>query len=338
MMRFGRRFGRNCVVAAALGLAASVVPAAPASAAAVSRIAGEDRYATAAAVSTLFGAGVPIVFVATGENFPDALAAGPAGAATGGPVLLTRATSVPDSTAAALDHLDPANIVVLGGAGVISDGVVAELQQYTAGSVVRVAGQDRFETAAAVAANFPVGVPLVYVANGLDFPDALAAGATAGAFDSPLLLVHQNGIPASTAAQLERLDPGLIVVAGGPSAVSSDVQGQLFAYSDEVLRESGANRFETAVDISFRTFDPGTRSVFLATGRNFPDALAGGPLAGILIGPLLLVEQDCVPQVVINEINRLNPESVVLLGGESALSNSVAALVPCPGPGLPTTG
>ena len=337
-MRFGRRFGRNCVVAAALGLAASVVPAAPAAAAQVSRIAGADRYATAASVATLFGSGVPIVVVATGENFPDALAAGPAGARGGGPVLLTRGTDVPESTAAALEQLDPANIVVLGGAGVISDGVVAQLQQYTAGSVVRVAGQDRFETAAAVAANFPVGVPLVYVANGLDFPDALAGGATAGSFDSPLLLVHPNGIPASTAAQLERLDPGLIVIAGGASAVSEDVESQLFAYSDEVLRESGTNRFETAVDISFNTFDPGTRSVFLATGRNFPDALAGGPLAGTLIGPLLLSERDCVPQVVLNEINRLGPEQVVLLGGEGALSNSVAALVACPGGGLPTTG
>ena len=324
-----------CLLVSAI-FGALLLPASPAAATpAVGRLAGPDRYGTAAAISTLFQPGVPVAFVATGENFPDALAAGPAGVRAQGPVLLVRHDSVPDATRVALDRLDPANIVVLGGAGVVSEGVAAELQPYTSGSVVRVAGADRYETAAGIAANFPPGVQLVYIANGLAFPDALAAGPTAGTYDSPLLLVHPTFIPPSTATQLNRLQPEVIVIAGGPSAVSAAVEQQLAAFAP-VIRESGPDRYATSVAISANSFEPGVGTVFLATGGNFPDALAGGPVAGLIQAPVLLVRPDCIPADVMGEINRLVPDDVVLLGGEAVLAPSVAALTVCAaGPAAP---
>ncbi len=67
------------------------------------RLSGADRYATAAAVSAAsFSPGVPVAYVATGANFPDALAAGAAAAERGGPVLLVTGSAIPASTAAEL--------------------------------------------------------------------------------------------------------------------------------------------------------------------------------------------------------------------------------------------
>jgi len=97
------------------------------------RVFGADRYATAAALSaSTFGTGLPVVFVATGAAFPDALSGGPAARITGGPLLLVAPGSLPGATTAELTRLRPGRIVVLGGPGAVSDGVVEALRVFTA--------------------------------------------------------------------------------------------------------------------------------------------------------------------------------------------------------------
>jgi len=94
----------------------------------VTRIAGADRYATAAAISKAsFAAGVPVAYVATGANFPDALAAGPVAAAAGGPILLTTPSSLAGATASELSRLKPGSVILLGGTGALSDAVRSQV-------------------------------------------------------------------------------------------------------------------------------------------------------------------------------------------------------------------
>ncbi len=192
------------------------------------RVWGADRYATAAAVALdTFTAPAPVAYVATGLDFPDALAGGAAAAAAGGPLLLVAPDTVPAATAAALQSLSPAEIVVLGGPGVVSDAVVAQLQ--TIATTRRVWGADRYATAAAVSADrFPTAAT-VFVATGLDFPDALAGAAAAGAAGSPVLLVGRDTIPSATRNEITRLSPTDIVVLGGSAVVSSQVAADLDA-------------------------------------------------------------------------------------------------------------
>jgi hypothetical protein len=197
----------------------------------VSRVSGSDRFATAAAISAGWAPGVPVVYVATGLNFPDALAGAAAAGALGAPILLVMTDSVPAATVAELQRLQPGKIVILGGTGAVSDNVVGTLSYYTSGGVFRLSGSDRYATAAAISAGWAPGVPVVYVATGLNFPDALAGAAAAGALGAPLLLVTGTTVPAATAAELARLKPGRIVILGGSGAVSDDVASQLRAYS-----------------------------------------------------------------------------------------------------------
>jgi len=297
-----------------------------ASARSFSRLAGVDRYETAAAISAAnFGRGLPVAFVATGANFPDALAAGPAAATSGGPVLLTRSSVLPQPTRDELARLQPSSIVVLGGTGVVSDAVLSELRGYSA-SVSRIAGADRYATAAAISAAYFRSVPVdvAYIATGANFPDALAGGAAAGFQGGPILLTRPTALPAATGQELARLRPARIVVLGGPAVVGDGVLDALRAYSANVSRIFGADRYATAAGISAAGFAAGTRPiVYVATGSVFPDGLAAAPVAGRHGAPLLLTAPSQLPAATAAELRRLNPREIIVLGSTGAVSETV---------------
>lgn len=294
----------------------------------ISRIAGADRYATAAAISkSRFGGGADTVFIATGASFPDALAGAPAAARAKAPILLTARNELPGATATELARLDPSVIVVLGGGGVVSDAVVSKLRGH-AGTVVRWAGADRFATAAKISAkSFQSGVKVAYLATANTFPDALSGGAVAGRVGGPILLVNRTGIPAATGAELARLNPAKIVILGGTGVVSDGVRKAADVYtSGSVTRLAGADRYATSVQVS-RSAYGSSDSVFIATGTKFPDGLAGGPVAALLPGPLLLVSPTQLPAVVKSELQRLGPDRVFVLGGTGVVSGTVVKAI-----------
>jgi len=206
-------------------------------------------------------------------------------------------------------------------------GTVTEFSAFALGSynLERLAGENRYETAARVsAATFAPDVEVAYVATGEAFPDALAGGPAAGLQDAPILLVGAD-VPAATAAELARLSPDRIVVLGGEVAVSTEVETALATYADSgVSRLAGADRFATAAAISAEVFDPGVDTVYVATGANFPDALAGAAAAGREGAPLLLVGTDIAAPTAA-ELARLDPDRIVVLGGEVAVPAQVEA-------------
>ena len=316
-----------------LGIAACLVAAltSPAHAQTVTRLAGADRYGTAAAISAARVQPGPFrTYVATGETFPDALAAAPAAWWGGGPVLLVTRDGIPGATAEELRRLEPQNIVVVGGPRAVSVTVEAQLVMFASGTVTRNGGTDRFSTAAAVsAAAFSPNAPMAFIATGADFPDALSAGAPGGP-RGPILLVTRDAVPEATASELRRLQPQTIAVVGGPSAVSDAVLQQLRDISGVTVdRIAGTDRYGTSAAVSAVFTEAGTEEVFIATGRNYPDALAGGPAAGRVGSPVLLSDTRCVPDAVRAEISRIKPARIVLLGGPSALDDRVGSVAAC---------
>lgn len=290
----------------------------------VVRLQGESRYDTAAAISKdAFPDGAATVYVATGGNFPDALAAGPVAGIEGAPILLVAPSGVPDATRTELQRLAPTQIVVLGGPAAVSAAIAQELGSIA--TVRRIEGEDRFATAVAISSSaFAPGVPVTYVATGRNFPDALAGAALAGTIGGPVLLVNTDAIPDVVAAELDRLKSGRIVILGGATAVSADVQTALADHTDgTVTRIEGATRYETAAKIGAE-FPASTSVVYIATGRNFPDALAATPSAIGVGGPILLVPGDSIPSEVAAELQRLSPLRIVVLGGPVAVTEDVA--------------
>ncbi|MBA3587900.1 MAG: cell wall-binding repeat-containing protein [Chloroflexi bacterium] len=91
-----------------------------------------------------------------------------------------------------------------------------------------------------------------------------------------------------------------------------------------MTRLAGADRYATAVQVSRASYgSAGSDAVFIATGLNFPDGLAGGPVAALVPGPILLVNPTALPSIVASELDRLDPAKVFVLGGTSAISDGV---------------
>lgn len=300
----------------------------------VERVFGQDRYQTAGEVSELYPDGVDTVYVTSGQGFPDALTGSPAASqglfpAAGtletpdgdaAPVLLTKQGSLTNSTSDYLTALGPDNIVVLGGTGTVSQAVEDTLNDRFDADVSRIAGENRYETAAELAKLFPSELPVVYVASGMDdaYPDALTGAALAGMDGAPVLLTKSDSVPNATAEALAELNPERVVVLGGTLAVNDAVYTQLGA-SDRI---SGADRYGTAVDVS-SAYPADVSVVYIASGVDYPDALASSALAGSEDVPVLITRPDMVPSVIVGELNRLSPERVVIVGGTTAISQAV---------------
>ncbi|MFK4729036.1 cell wall-binding repeat-containing protein [Agromyces mediolanus] len=294
----------------------------------VDRLAGQDRYTTAVAISrSAFPSTAPIAYVASGAGFADALAAAPAAARAGGPLLLTPATKPPAALLDELRRLKPERIVVVGGTGAIAKSTADAFAKIA--PVKRLGGADRYATSRKVVDDaFPGTTTALYVASGANFPDALAASAAAGRFDSPVVLTNGRALDAATAALVKRLGPGKIRVAGGSGVVSDAVVGSLKKLANDTKRVAGADRFTTGLAISTDAFTGSSRA-FLANGFNFPDALAGAAFAGSTGSPLFLSQQNCLAPGTTAELQRLGVTRVTLLGAEGVLSANVARLREC---------
>jgi polyvinyl alcohol dehydrogenase (cytochrome) len=196
-------------------------------------------------------------------------------------------------------------------------------------AVTRVSGADRYATAASIAdAGWPSALPAnstLLLATGATFPDAVAGSAAAGHLGVPLLLTATGSLSSAAAAEIDRLKPAQVALLGGTTALSAAVAQQVAALGATVVRWQGSDRYGTAVAVSKATYPSGATNVYLATGTNFPDALAGAALAAVAGGPLLLTDPKALPSETAAEITRLHPSAIVVLGGTTAVSDQVAA-------------
>ncbi|GAB3578395.1 hypothetical protein GCM10027406_14490 [Leifsonia lichenia] len=296
------------------------------------RVAGSDRFATSVAVSKrAFPGTAPVVYIASGLNYPDALAAGPAAAKRGGPLLLTPATGLTADVAAEVARLKPAKIVVAGGLASVSDRVLSQLRTAApSASVSREAGDDRFATSRSVVKGAFTSASTVYLASGTNFPDALSAGGAAGSKGAPVLLVDgaASGIDSATSALLTSLGARTVKLVGGSSVMSSGIELALTGAGYTVDRLAGWDRYSTAEAVNVNTYANASTAV-LATGFGYPDALAASSWAGTTSSPLYLAPGDCVPSGVLADMGRLGVRTVTLIGGPAVLTTAVEYLTPC---------
>ena len=299
-----------------------------------SRIGGTDRYDTAVRISV---AGHPktaeTVYVTTGLDFPDALSAAPAAAAQGAPLLLTRPTYLPPAVISEIQRLKPAKIVVVGGPGSVSDVVYGQLATL-APAIRRDGGKDRYASSRALALSaFADGSELAYVATGAGYADALSAGAAAGSQKAPVILV--NGVSptldADTQAVLTTLGVKRVIIAGGTAVVSSGMEKALRAVSGvtEVTRAGGADRYVVSGVINRGAFTEPVDSVYVASGSQYPDALAGAALAGAKQSPLYLVPSNCMYSAMLQEVVDYHATKMIILGGTGVLGTGIAKFTNC---------
>lgn len=193
---------------------------------------------------------------------------------------------------------------------------------------IRIAGADRYETAVRISsAAFGDGARAVVLASGESFADGLAAGPLAALHEGPVLLTGPDALPAITRTELERLAPDEVYVVGGTAAIDDPVLEEIEALLDLTpARIAGATRYETATAVA--SLFPDAPVAFLASGLDFPDALAGGAAAAMSGGPLLLTPPDALPPAVADQVARLTPTETLVLGGTAAVSDAAMSAVP----------
>lgn len=318
----------------ALGLVLLLaLTATPARAATMRRLAGSDRYATAAAVGEDRWSNTTDSFVANGSDPSDALAAAYGSGLHGSPVFLTTRDTLPQKTLDALRAVHSRVVHVLGGTASVSDGVVSTLRS-SGFQVERHAGADRYETAAAVARS---GGPAIVgswgdqgktalVANGSRPFDALAAGPLAAGQLFPILLVQQTSVPKATSDAFRDLAIKHVVVLGGTAAVSDDVVNTIKASGITVRRVAGADRMESAVAVAdlLGEFGYTPKRASLVSATSFADALGAGPW-GAPDAPVLLCQSAGFCGTATNKWAHMHSlDEIVVMGGTNAVSDVAA--------------
>ncbi len=298
------------------------------------RLAGYDRIDTSIAISqNMFPAdsSTNAVLLATGFNFPDALAGASLGVLENAPLLLVIPYEDNQKTIEEIKRVlrPEGKIYILGGTAVVSAALEAELNDkpdyhYT---VQRLAGVTSYGTAATIAKQVkPSGGGEVIIATGENFPDSLSISPYASAHGIPMVLVQKNNIPAETLAYLKDLIPTDITIVGGVGAVSSQVEEQLHGLfqAANFRRFGGFDQYETSAMIADALFGDLSPNLFVATGTNFPDALAGSIFAGSTQSPIVLVKPNEIPENVSSiYLSFLSPKTIVVLGGTSVVSEHV---------------
>jgi len=265
------------------------------------RDAGGDRIDTAVHVSAAaFPGGAEVALLARSDVYADALAGAPLAGSGGGPILLTVPDDVVDGVVTELERLGVTRGVLLGGEVALDASVQAELRGMGL-AVERIGGENRFGTAALIAAELGASHPVAFVVEGYDpdpgrgWPDAVSAAPYAAATGRPVLLATTDAVPAETAEALRRHGVGETIVVGGEAAVGAGVHAQLASAGHGPRRLAGADRFATNVAVAAEAERVGGLSaagLYLATGEDWPDALVVGPAAAARGDLLLLIDGD----------------------------------------------
>jgi putative cell wall-binding protein len=300
------------------------------------RLAGNDRYGTSRAIADATFEDSTVAIVASGLSYPDALAASYLAGAADAPIVLTDPGGLSPAALGALQDIGANGAIVVGGVKAVSNAVMADLE--AAGiEADRVAGDDRYATARAIAESVPeeqigsldgsIGRTAL-LASGQGFADALSGGPVAYAAAFPLLLTPKATLSPHVSAAIDALGIEQVVILGGDAAITPAVAAQVAALGVDVRRIAGADRTTTAqaiAEVAVDELDFSVTHANLARGDDFADALAGSAHAGEDLSPILLtVSPNSLGTAAANYFgaNAETLASIHVFGGPSAVTDS----------------
>lgn len=310
------------------------------------RFANYDRVTTAIeAMQRTNGVWGDTAIIATTATYQDALAATPLADVLDAPILLNAPGDTLDPrVAAALHGEEISKIIILGGSDVFSEAFVDSVEANGFTFDARVNGVNRYQTAVALAREAiyrdEEGVlnnANIFLADGTDFADALAAGAAAANHSGVVLLTKgSTGLDSATYNAITGENGGWndwwlenhssMIAVGGPARAAAAIghQEDPLEIHDAVV---GADRYETAVMLAAK-YVPFAETYTIASGEKFPDAVVAGAFAGNVDGPLLLTQETNLPRVVEAYLSaperRETVDAVVVFGGTNSVAPSVS--------------
>ena len=283
------------------------------------RLSGSSRYETCMEISKYGWTSSDYVVIATGANYPDALCAAPLAKSKNAPIILTEKDKLNATTLAELQRLKVKEAFLIGGTGVLSDNIITQL---TAANIksTRLAGASRCETSIKIAEYLGTENG-ISVATGENFPDALSFAPIAAKKGIPILLSSKDTLSSGISNFIKGKNVPVSYVIGGSGVLSDNVLSSL----PNSKRLFGINRYETNINV-IKEFEKELdfNSVFLATGKNFPDALSGSALAPKFNAPIVLTDST-LPEITKSYIRTKAISQVHILGGTGVISAETEA-------------
>ena len=249
-------------------------------------------------------------------------------AGDGDAVLLAESTdSMGAAASKAAARWQPERVLIVGGVRAVAESVENELRRLSAGvRITRLAGDDRIQTAALAADRVLEGSApkAVIIANGWSLPDVgVAASAVASGAADAVLYASGDELGEPTRSVLARHGPRLVLIAGGPAALASEVQSQAAATAGgaESRRLGGATRVETAALVARDAIGGGATSVVVANGWSLPDVGLAAALAAALPNSAAVYTEGSAALGDASEqaIGEGRLERILLVGDETSL-------------------
>lgn len=289
---------------------------------AYTRIAGLTRYETSAQIATSGWSQSDYAVLCYGENYPDALASAPLAKKYNAPILLTMQNSLPDSTKQALTSLKVKTCIIVGGTGVISSNIDSQLQSMGI-SVNRVFGNDKYETAIAVAQQVTTTPSSIFVCNADDFGDALSVAPIASVQQSPIILVSSDSMPDSVKNYIASNKISKTYAIGYSDIILDSIINQF----PNPERITGSDKYSRNVNIN-KYFNStfASSGCGIATGEQFADALSSTAYLAKINEPLVLVNFNSPNDTRSYYQQRMGDQSkVFVFGGTGIVPDSVVS-------------
>ena len=296
----------------------------------VERISGRSRFETAVELSKKTYEKADYVVISNAYKFPDVLASTSYANSLRGPILFTDKDVLPSVTMGEINRLGAKKVIISGGTGSVSSAVESELKSGGI-EVTRLGGSNRYQTSKLVAQEMMKMNPATsdfVVADGMDYPDALAISSLASKKNIPILLSDKSGSNEHIKTVLSNMRVDNLYIAGGTASVPMSIEDGLRSDLNigNIIRYAGANRYETASIIA-RNVMPESKDVVLTSGEVFADALAAGSYAYKKNAPIVLVRGDMVPEYVMNYLINSNVRNISVVGGDRTLSQSLVNIL-----------
>lgn len=296
----------------------------------VGRLSGWDSVDTALEIAKASYTGkVTNVILATSENYPDALVGSVLAYKLKAPILLVgRSDADQEKILAYLkEHMNATGTVYIsGGTAAVSSAMEAKVTASGFENITRLGGNDRYETAIKIAEYLGVkqGTPIV-LAYGENYPDALSVSCAAAVMQSPILLVQKDGMSDAVKKKIAEIKPSKVYIVGPQGVISAEVESQVAQITSldkaNIVRIGGVDRFETSLEVA-KYLNLAGHNVCLATGNNFPDALAGSVSAALSNAPIILVDVNLSANTKAYLKSR-KITGATIFGGEGVLNKEV---------------
>lgn len=294
-------------------------------------IIGNDRYDTAAKLSSLSLSSSDIVVIANGLEMADGLSVTPLATYLKAPILLVENNNIPIKVINEIKRLGAKKVIIAGGEGVVSKNVQAQLNKIGINNITRLGGKNRYETSIEIAKYIDSNcydVENIVLANGYAEADAMSIAAVSGRDKMPIILTESQNLNSQAYNWLKNENLNNAYIIGGTGVISDQLLNNLNSIISSDIRKNrlgGSDRYKTNALVIERFYGAEIDKIYASKGLELIDALSAGPIVAINNGAIVLCDRNLdLDQK--NILSKKKSKEIIQVGG-GVSSNSINILI-----------